>query len=88
MLAGILSPVGAEQSRGIVIQDPRTMTFMDWALRVYDDLQNPLVVQPVSEPQWREWALNMVLALGYNLPNPYEYDDWRSWAGRVKEVVG
>lgn len=41
------------------------------------------------DDEWRAWGanlLNLPSIRGINLPDPYQFSDWRRWADRVVEV--
>lgn len=72
--------------------DPRGIpSFRDWADYMYPTLQQyGTIAQAMSDDEWQQWgagllALNGLAAL--NVPNPYQFDDWKTWAMRFIELV-
>jgi hypothetical protein len=69
---------------------PMGMTAMQWTDAMALDL-NKFGACPrlAGDDGWREWAL---VILGFpaisdiNAPDPYGFDDWRSWAERFNQV--
>lgn len=63
---------------------PVNMGLMDWADQITFDLDNQTSLSKLlSEDEWQSWGVQFVTATGisaYNVPNPYEFDDWQLWA--------
>ncbi len=62
---------------GNLIQDPRRLTFMQWASTIVSD-QNVAAV-PVSEAMWKQWAESLYQTVPL-APDPLPFQDWREWA--------
>lgn len=63
---------------GILITDPRGMSFRLWAAIVFGDLpQTPQ--QPIDEANWKEWAKEIFESTNL-CPDPMPFTDWRDWA--------
>lgn len=71
--------------------DPRGMTLTDWTDNMSFILDKMVLVERLdNEEEWREWATNIIdtpTFEGQNVPNPYQFDDWREWAMRFNQVV-
>lgn len=71
--------------------DPRGMSVMEWTDRMTIVLDEMVIPEKLLDPaQWREWATNIIDTPnfeGQNVPNPYQFDDWREWAMRFNQVV-
>jgi hypothetical protein len=63
------------------------MRLTDWTDQVVMDLDTfgPFG-KLMDETRWQDWGVQLLAPLslgGYNIANPYQYDDWREWAERV-----
>jgi len=67
----------------IVIPDPRNMEFPAWSTWTAF-LTSTVNVAPVdSEERWQLWGerfINATKLRKYNMPSPYQYQNWRDWA--------
>lgn len=67
---------------------PTNMTLHDWADAAVPFLEQFDSVGRLVEDRWQEWGARLALALplsGINVPNPYQFTDWRLWAQRLCE---
>lgn len=60
---------------------------MDWADQIVMDLDTfgPFG-KLLNEKKWQDWGVQLLAPLslsGFNVPSPYQYDDWQLWAQRV-----
>lgn len=65
---------------------PTMMTLSDWADQTMLDLDYYGILGHLDdESKWQDWAMQFLnnTSLGRNLPNPYQFDDWREWAERM-----
>jgi len=74
-----------------VITQPVIIELRDWADQIILDLDNygPLA-RLENEGDWRQWGLQFCVISGLsqkNIPNPFFFDDWRSWAERFVQMV-
>ena len=71
--------------------DPRHMTLKEWADAVILSVQDTWSFGRLDrEEDWQAWAKTFVGAAGYsqlNVPDPYEFDDWRVWAMRAYPML-
>ena len=53
-----------------------------------DELAGQLA-ERVDVEQWQPWAMQFLnnTTLGRNLPNPYNFADWRDWADRFAQAL-
>lgn len=70
----------------VEIVNPAYLTVKEWT-----DFMVPALEQFGNlgrlddEKQWREWGaalLNLPALSGSVIPDPYQFDDWRTWATR------
>lgn len=69
-----------------MITRPQGMRLTDWADRVVQDLEAYGVFgKLMSEHEWQDWGVQFLnnAVLGRNLPNPYNFGDWKDWAERL-----
>ena len=70
---------------------PVGMELMDWADQITFDLDNQTALSKLlSEDDWQNWAVQFVTATGlsaYNVPNPYQFNDWRPWADMLCKAL-
>lgn len=62
---------------------PTWLSVIDWADQVVLDLKDYGTFSPLKDPDlWQDWGSELLnnVALPANLPDPYQYDDWRDWA--------
>jgi len=71
--------------------DPRGLTLRQWADTMSLVLDKTIQVERLDHnEEWREWATNILRTPsieGQNVPNPYQFNDWREWAMRFNQVV-
>lgn len=71
------------------VPDPRDLSLARWAAELA--LQDANVPYGAAEPRWQGWAARVVTYakfVGQNLPDPYQFKDWRAWATALKRAVG
>jgi hypothetical protein len=69
---------------------PTGMALRDWADQIVLDLDNYGAFGRLDdEVRWQDWALQFFnnTTLGRNLPNPYQFTDWREWAERFIQML-
>lgn len=74
----------------ISITRPTGMRLMDWADQVCLDLDFiGAVGKLMREDEWQNWAIQFLnsLALGRNLPSPYDFKNWKDWADRFCQAL-
>lgn len=67
------------------ITRPVGMRLLDWADQVCLDLDFSGPVGKLDfEENWQNWGAQFFnnASLGRNIPNPYEFTDWKNWAER------
>ncbi len=65
---------------------PDGLNVFDWADNVCTDLRNFGVVGALMTADgWQDWGVQLLNnpSLGNALPNPYGFDNWRTWAERL-----
>ena len=71
--------------------DPHGLTLKDWADSVILTVPNSWLLGRLdSDDRWQEWATGLVRAGSFsqrNLPNPYNFTDWKDWAMRVYPML-
>lgn len=71
--------------------DPAGMTIIDWADSVVLVVGSSWAFGRLIDPdRWQDWATGFVRAGGFNqrnLPDPYQFSDWRMWAERVYPLL-
>lgn len=76
----------------VITIDPAFMTAPQWADAMILNLeQYGNIGRLDDEKKWREWAsqlLNLPKLAGNVVPDPYQFDDWRTWAIRCVENIG
>jgi len=75
-----------------MIIDPTSMTVIEWTDAMAFLLDSP-PQKLMREDEWQEWAEDLDVGGedGLNLPNPWQFTDWREWAMRfnsVSELMG
>lgn len=77
----LLSPAPGDliidTGRNTLLQDPRRLTFTQWAATVTAD--NNIGPLPIDEGNWKDWAQRVYQITG-NTPDPDLFGDWQSWA--------
>ena len=70
---------------------PFGIGLMDWADQIVLDLENQTaLIKLLDVNDWQDWAVQFVTApglSGYNVPNPYEFDDWQVWASGFCKAI-
>lgn len=74
-----------------MITQPVIIGLRDWADQVVLDLDTygPLA-RLENEDDWQQWGLQFCVISGLsqkNVPNPFAFTDWRSWAERFVQMV-
>jgi hypothetical protein len=74
-----------------MIVDPRGMDVITWTSMV-TPLIDPFgtVGTLMKAEDWQDWGANVMKVLKLDpadLPNPFEYQDWRAWADRFCQVT-
>lgn len=71
--------------------DPRGMTLTDWADSVILVVSSSWSYGRLDdEAQWQDWATGLVRSPSFsarNMPDPYQFDDWREWAMRAYPML-
>ena len=71
--------------------NPWGMTAKDWTDAVNQTLDKyGAMMKVVTDEDWRDWALNVTNNYPLSavvLPNPYDFDDWRSYAQRFNQIM-
>ena len=70
----------------VAITRPTGMQLEDWAAQVVVDLDPYGAFGRLSDTAaWQDWAVQFLnnSTIGRNLPNPYQFADWRDWAERL-----
>lgn len=70
--------------------DPRNMSLQDWADSVILSVTDVWDFGKIVDDNWQDWAKSFVVASGYsqrNVPDPYQFDDWREWAMRAYPML-
>lgn len=73
-----------------IITRPTNLRAVDWANNVCSDLREfGIIGSLVREEDWRSWGSQLLnnAALGNNLPNPYQFAEWRPWAERLCDAL-
>lgn len=66
------------------------MALRDWADQIVLDLETYGAFGRLDDDaRWQDWALQFFnnTTLGRNLPNPYQFTDWREWAERFIQML-
>lgn len=69
--------------------NPVNMTLRDWADSVLLSIGDAWSVGRLdNDLEWQTWGIGLLRAFSQrNLPNPYEFDDWRLWAEHVYPML-
>lgn len=71
----------------ITLISPNTMTVKQWTDAMADRLWIFGSIPRVDhDDDWKKWGavlLGLVSIHGINVPDPYQFSDWRRWAERV-----
>lgn len=72
--------------------NPIMMDVLEWTDKMAPELiKDGGYLGRLDDPtQWREWARSVMLInndLEGEVPNPYQFDDWRDWAQRFLQVA-
>ena len=68
-----------------MILNPYYMDVIEWSdkLALFPEVSNG-TTQKLEDPEkWQDWATNLIGDpddIGWDTPNPYDFDDWREWA--------
>ena len=70
---------------------PVGMELTDWADQITFDLDNQTSLSKLmDEKDWQNWAVQFVTATGlstYNVPNPYDFVEWQTWADALCKAL-
>ena len=70
---------------------PVNIGLSDWADQITFDLDNQTSIgKLMDENEWQDWAVQFVTAVGlstYNVPDPYQFDDWATWAAGLCKAL-
>ena len=68
---------------------PGYMQLRDWADYMCQNLEHyGNLARLDREEEWQDWGatlLNIPALSGSIIPDPYQFDDWRTWAQRCNE---
>lgn len=67
------------------IVDPHFVSLREWADFMVPNLEQfGNLGRLDDETQWKVWASELLnlSSISGNIPNPYQFDDWRTWAAR------
>lgn len=70
----------------MIITLPTYMSLPDWAAQINLDLDAYGAFGRLDNPEkWQDWGMQFInnTTLGRNLPNPYQFTDWKEWAERL-----
>ncbi len=71
--------------------NPVGMSLKDWADSVVLSVSDAWSFGRLdNEDEWQSWAKAFVVANGYsqlNVPDPYQFSDWREWAMRAYPML-
>ena len=74
-----------------MIIDPQNMSLRDWADSVILNTNNAWSFGKLDdEARWQDWATGFVRAASFapnNIPDPYQFEDWRAWAERAAPLL-
>lgn len=69
---------------------PTGMSLRDWADQIALDLDPYGALSRLQdETHWQDWGVQFLnnTTLGRNLPNPYNFNDWKEWAERLSGAL-
>lgn len=69
---------------------PMNLPLLRWADAVVNDLEEFGAFGRLDAPDdWQQWGVQFCTAasIDKNLPNPYQFHNWRSWADRLCEQL-
>ena len=70
----------------MIITLPTNLTLEDWSSQLLLDLDAEGAFGRLQDPtRWQDWGVQFLnnTTLGRNLPNPYQFTDWKEWAERL-----
>jgi hypothetical protein len=71
----------------IIITRPTGMKLRDWADQISMDLDEyGIFGKLMDDNKWQDWGVQLLAPMslgGFNIPSPYQFDDWKEWAERV-----
>lgn len=77
----------------INVSDPRGASgFVEWADDNYETfVEFGFLPKATTEAAWQDWGAALLLMrdlVVFNIPDPYQFTDWREWAIRLMQAVG
>lgn len=69
---------------------PFGMSLQDWADQIALDLDPYGAFGRLDDVnQWQNWAMQFLnnMTLRENIPNPYQFSEWREWAERFCQTL-
>lgn len=69
---------------------PTGMGLQDWADQIALDLDPYGALGRLDNVErWQDWGMQFLnnMTLQENIPNPYQFNDWREWAERFCQVL-
>jgi hypothetical protein len=71
-----------------MITRPINMTLHDWTDQVNVDLESTGLVGKLTNNDWQQWGAQLINNTGMrDVPNPYDFKDWRDWGTRMCEEL-
>ena len=69
--------------------DPRGMSLTDWADSVILSTGDAWAFGRLQNDNWQEWAVAFLRGSysQQNVPDPYQFSDWRDWAMRAYTML-
>lgn len=73
----------------MIITRPTHMQLRDWGDCILQDLRDVGLFAPILDIDWQRWGAQFLnnATLGGNIPNPYNFANWKEWAERFCEAV-
>lgn len=74
----------------IRVTRPVGINLIDWCDQVVMDLSSYGNFGRLNNPdQWQDWAVQFLNNPSFrvNLPNPYQFNNWKEWAERFCEML-
>lgn len=71
----------------MILYPTQDMTVIEWADQMAFFIGSVTPYERLDDPEkWQDWAAKYIgepTELGQEMPNPYQFDDWREWAERL-----